>query len=148
MIQKIKQKLLVLGSLLVLALPVAIPAGVSAASSCDPNTPGSSNCITGGLCQGAQNLQVTATTAECTEQNSGGLQGTIKTIVNILSVVVGIVAVIMIIIGGFRYITSGGKQESVTAAKNTILYALIGLVIVALAQVIVRFVLTRTANAG
>jgi hypothetical protein len=148
MIQKIKNKLLVLSSLLVLALPVAIPVGVSAQSSCNPSNTAANNCITGGLCQGAQNLKVEPTTAPCTEQDPGGLQGTIKTIVNILSVVVGIVAVIMIIIGGFRYITSGGKQESVTGAKNTIMYALIGLVIVALAQVIVRFVLTRTANAG
>jgi hypothetical protein len=52
----------------------------------------------------------------------------------------------MIIIGGFRYITSGGKQESVTSAKNTILYAIIGLVIVALAQIIVRFVLSNSTN--
>jgi hypothetical protein len=148
MIQKLKSKLLILSSVIMLALAGLAPISASAASNCDPNSPGDTNCITGGLCQGAQNLQVSPTTAPCSEQNSSGLQGTIKTAVNILSVIVGIAAVIMIIIGGFRYITSGGKQESVTAAKNTILYAVIGLVIVALAQVIVRFVLTRTATAG
>jgi hypothetical protein len=52
----------------------------------------------------------------------------------------------MIIVAGFRYITSGGKQESVTGAKNTILYAVIGLIIVALAQIIVRFVLNKATT--
>ena len=61
---------------------------------------------------------------------------------------VGIIAVIMIIVGGFRYIASGGKQESITAAKNTILYAIIGLVIVALAQIIVKFVLEKSTTSG
>ena len=67
-------------------------------------------------------------------------------VINILSWVVGILSVIMIIIAGFRYVTSGGKNESVTGAKNTILYAIVGLVIVALAQVIVRFVLSNVGN--
>lgn len=141
MLQKLKNKLLVLASLLMFALPLSAPA----LAACSPGTTGNNDCIQGGLCQGAQGLSVTPGTQACTEQQSG-LQGTVTTVVNVLSVVVGIVAVIMIIIGGFRYVTSGGKQESVSAAKNTILYAVIGLVIVALAQVIVRFVLTRTTN--
>lgn len=64
-------------------------------------------------------------------------------IVNIFSVIVGIVAVIMIIYGGFRYITSGGEAANITTAKNVILYAIIGLVIVAFAQFIVKFVLAK-----
>lgn len=64
-------------------------------------------------------------------------------VVNIFSIVVGIVAVIMIIVGGFKYITSGGDSNSITSAKNTIIYALIGLVIVALSQFIVQFVLNK-----
>jgi hypothetical protein len=52
----------------------------------------------------------------------------------------------MIIVGGLRYVTSGGSDASVTGAKNTILYAVIGLVIVALAQVLVHFVLSNLAN--
>ncbi|MFO0781970.1 MAG: pilin [Candidatus Saccharimonadales bacterium] len=70
-----------------------------------------------------------------------GVEKTIKTIVNLLSFVVGAVAVIMIMVGGFRYITSGGGSEGVAAAKSTIIYALVGLVVVALAQVIVQIVL-------
>lgn len=78
-----------------------------------------------------------------TQPNNNNLDDTIQTIVNVLSAAVGVVAVIMIIIGGFRYVTSGGDSARVTSAKNTILYAIIGLVIAALAQVIARFVLTK-----
>jgi len=145
MIQKLKNKLLILSSFLAVALSVAVPSVALATSSCTAGTGGANDCIQGGLCQGAQNLQVSATAVQCQEQDTG-LTGIIKEVINVLSVVVGVVAVIMIIVGGFRYITSGGKQESVTAAKNTILYAVIGLVIVALAQIIVRFVLTKTTS--
>lgn len=104
--------------------------------------------INNGLCSGS-NLQFTENPGQC---NVAGTDATSKindivhTIVNLLSAVVGIVAVIMIIVGGFRYITSGGNDTSVTAAKNTILYAIIGLVVVALAQIIVRFTLSKLTN--
>jgi hypothetical protein len=52
----------------------------------------------------------------------------------------------MIVFGGFKYITSGGDSNNVSGAKNTIIYAIIGLVIVALAQLIVHFVLNQTSN--
>lgn len=61
--------------------------------------------------------------------------------INILSIVIGVISVIMVIIGGLKYITSAGDSGKVSSAKDTILYAVIGLVVVALAQVIVRFVL-------
>ena len=70
----------------------------------------------------------------------------IVTVINIFSLVVGVISVIMIIIGGLKYITSGGDSGNVTSAKNTILYAVIGLVIVALAQIIVRFVLAQVTD--
>lgn len=144
MIQKLKSKLLVLSAFLFLAVPFAAPVAVSA-QDCTSGSTTANDCIQGGLCSGAQTLTVAAGTQQCSEQDSG-LQGIIKTVVNILSIIVGVVAVIMIIVGGFRYITSGGSAEGITAAKNTILYALIGLVIVALAQIIVRFVLTKVTS--
>lgn len=67
----------------------------------------------------------------------------ITQIVNIFSIIVGIISVIMIIYGGFRYVTSGGDSNNVSNAKNTIIYAIIGLVVVALAQFIVQFVLDK-----
>lgn len=81
-------------------------------------------------------------------QNGTSVQSVITDVINILSFVVGVTAVIMIIIGGFKYITSGGDSGSVTGAKNTILYAIIGLVIVAVAQIIVRFVIRTATNPG
>jgi len=66
--------------------------------------------------------------------------------VNILSVVVGIAAVIMIMIGGFKYVTSGGDSSSISSAKQTITYALVGVVFAALAQFLVRFVLARATG--
>jgi Type IV secretion system pilin len=75
--------------------------------------------------------------------NSTKIENVIKTIINILSAIVGAVSIIMIIIGGFKYITSSGDSNNVSSAKNTIIYALVGLIIVAFAQVIVQFVLER-----
>jgi hypothetical protein len=75
--------------------------------------------------------------------SSGSVNSTIKIIINLFSFVVGVVAVIMIIIGGFKYVTSTGDSAKISSAKDTILYAVIGLVVVALSQVIVRFVLTK-----
>ena len=74
------------------------------------------------------------------------VNNTITSVINIFSVFVGIIAVIMIIVGGYRYITSGGDSTKVTSAKNTLLYAIIGLVIVALAQVIAQFVLNKATT--
>jgi cytochrome bd-type quinol oxidase subunit 2 len=70
----------------------------------------------------------------------------VKNVINILSLVVGIAAVVMIIIGGLRYVTSNGDSGQVGNAKNTILYAVVGLVVVALAQVIVRFVVSKATT--
>ena len=69
--------------------------------------------------------------------------GLIKKVVNLLLWAIGIVSVIMIIIGGIRYATSNGDSNNVTAAKNTIMYAVIGLVIAIFAYAIVNFVLTQ-----
>ncbi len=70
----------------------------------------------------------------------------IKTIINVLSLIVGAICIIMIVFGGFKYMTSGGESAGVSGAKNTILYAVVGLVVVLLAQAIVRFVFTRTTT--
>jgi hypothetical protein len=104
--------------------------------------------INNGLCSGAQ-FDFSNNPGACTSNSTDAtetISNIIHSIVNLLSVLVGIAAVIMIIIGGFRYITSGGNDASVTSAKNTILYAMIGLVVVALSQLIVRFTLNKLTN--
>ena len=77
--------------------------------------------------------------------NATRIENVIKTVINIFSAIVGAVSIIMIILGGFKYITSSGDSNNISSAKNTILYAIVGLVVVAFAQVIVQFVLERTA---
>jgi hypothetical protein len=123
---------------LMLVLGLAMPAAAQTAQ----------DEINNGLCSGS-NFELTDNPGQC---NTAGVDATtrinniVHTIVNLLSAVVGVVAVIMIIVGGLRYVTSGGNDTSVTSAKNTILYAVIGLVVVALAQIIVRFTLSKLTN--
>lgn len=75
---------------------------------------------------------------------NSAINSTIRNVINIFSVIVGVVAVFMVIIGGFKYVTSNGDSSQITSAKNTIIYAIVGLVVVAIAQILVRFVLTKT----
>ena len=144
MLQKIKNKIIVVASLTTLLMPV----GMITAAPAYADTPVSTNTIQKGLCNGSNVNNLNDPTADCDPKNiaaSDKLETKIAKAINIFSVIVGIVAVVMVIYGGFRYVTSGGKQESVTNAKNTLLYAVIGLVIVALAQAIVHFVLKSAA---
>ena len=67
----------------------------------------------------------------------------IKNVTNTMFFIIGAVSVIMLIYGGIRYTTSGGNANSVTAAKNTVIYSIVGLVISILAYAIVNFVVTN-----
>ncbi|MES2876057.1 MAG: pilin [Patescibacteria group bacterium] len=71
------------------------------------------------------------------------LQPQIQNAINVLLFIIGVVAVIMIILGGLRYILSNGDSAQITSAKNTILYAVIGLVVALLAYAIVNFVVVQ-----
>jgi hypothetical protein len=141
MIQKIKTAVLVLVSTVTMAgVPGLVVSGVASAACSDIQ-----HNINNGV-----NSALTGTGDQCevsTSAPTNSLASLAKTVVNILSLIVGILAVIMIIYGGLRYITSGGSSEGVGGAKNTIIYAIIGLVIVALAQLIVHFVLNAAFNA-
>jgi hypothetical protein len=67
--------------------------------------------------------------------------GVVPTIINIMLFIVGILSVIMLIYGGIRYTASGGKDEHIKTAKNTIMYAIIGLIVAILGYAIVNWVL-------
>lgn len=75
-----------------------------------------------------------------------GPSGILTVIINTAIGLVGIVATIMLIIGGFRYATSAGNEKAVTAAKQQIMYAIIGIIIVLIAFAITSFVLTSVAT--
>ena len=135
-----KSKILLIIGTAVLLSPVMVPAIASAQVT--------NQTIQSNLCAGT-NAQAAGSTTGCDSSSaSSTFDNIITTIINIFSIVVGGVSVIMIIVGGFRYIISGGNDSSVSGAKNTIIYALIGLVIVALAQLIVHFVLAKAIQAG
>lgn len=73
--------------------------------------------------------------------SQGDLIGAVRTIINILLMLAGLVAAIYLIIGGISYITSRGDEDKAEEAKNTILYAVIGLIVIGLSAAIVNYVI-------
>ncbi len=145
MIKKIKSYILSGTLLLTMAAPVLAP---SIASAAVPNCTGVPSSVAGGAS--------TASGGNITCDNGAGGDAAVTSsvgklatsVVNIFTIIVGAASVIMIIYGGFRYITSGGSSERIGAAKTTLIYAIVGLIIVGLAQILVHFVLSQAANTG
>lgn len=81
--------------------------------------------------------------AICGANKQGDFDVLMKNVINTILFVLGMIAVIMIVIGGIRYTTSNGESAQIQAAKNTIMYAVIGLVIAIMSYAIVNFVLER-----
>ena len=106
---------------------------------CPPNCAGGSN-----TCSKGQVLQGVEQAGSC---NGSGVQSTLGAAVNILSIIVGAAAVVMIVVSGYKYIISGGDSTKVASAKSTLIYALVGIAVAALAQLLVHFVLFN-ANAA
>lgn len=137
MIKKIQQFVtvgLLAFAMLVPAVSVPVMGGVASAD------------IAGAVCEGS--IAASNTGSNCTSQTDAnqGLREIARKVTNFFSILVGAISIIMLIYGGFRYITSGGDSSKVGNAKNTIIYAIIGLIIVVLAQVIVNFVITQTGQ--
>ncbi len=129
--RKIKQYLITIAALLSLSAPALLPATTYA------------DCPAGDSAKG-QVLNGVGETGGCSD---AGFSSAIKTIVNLISYIAGIIAVIMVVVAGIKYTTSGGDSGKVAAAKNTLIYALIGVAVAALAQFLVHFVLTQANNA-
>lgn len=133
--KKLLQKLIMpILAVMALALPVAAVAVTPVyAQDCDNGV--------------GKGIGLTNEDGSCADDDAeGGFGALVKRVINIFSIVVGAVSVIMIIIGGFRYVVSGGDSGGVSGAKNTILYAIVGLIIVLFAQVIVRFVFSNATQ--
>lgn len=121
-------KRVLLMGLAILALGISVAfAGFDAVSAAPKDEICKGVAITGGSCD--------------EDPETGGLDAAIKNIINIFSILVGTIAVIMIMVSGAKYINSGGDSGKVKSAKDTLIYAIIGIVIVALSQFIVQFVL-------
>lgn len=110
-------------------LAVSTPAVVMAATAKDS------------VCEG---VGLTTGTNGCAEPaDSPDVETTILNVIRLLGLIVGIASVIMIIFGGFRFITSSGDSAKIASARDTVLYAIVGLVVAALSQAIVAWVLSR-----
>ena len=85
-------------------------------------------------------IGINQTGGDCNETQ---VTSTISTAVNLISYVAGVVAIIMVIVSGFKFMTSAGDAGKVASARSTLVYALIGIGVAALAQIIVHFVLAN-----
>ncbi|NCU38955.1 hypothetical protein EOL96_07985 [Candidatus Saccharibacteria bacterium] len=79
----------------------------------------------------------------CASKDSEDATTLAQNLINLLLFLIGIVAVVMIVIGGFHYVVSNGDANKTAAAKNTILYSVIGLIVAILASFIVTFVVDQ-----
>src|SRR5688572_24496967 len=119
-----KKLFIALSILMVLALGTSLPvAAVDVFPNCDTN-PGNTVC-------------------QATNDKLFGPNSLWTRILDAFTFIIGAISVLMIIIGGIRYVTSGGDQAGVKAAKDTILYSVIGLIVAMLAYAIVHFVISN-----
>jgi hypothetical protein len=127
-------KKFVTGTVLAIALAVGFVAAGSPAYAAGPTDSAKTQVCTGvsGQAGGA-----------C---GTGGvdISKTLKGVLNLLTVIAGIIAVIMVVISGMKYTTSGGDPQAVSSAKRTLIYALVGVVVVAMSQFMVHFILAKT----
>ena len=123
---KIFTKILTAGMLMIGFLGVFTPA-VSAANGIDICSNGNENSV------------------YCKNKGSGETQvnGIIKTIVEVLLTAVGAISIIMIVIGGIMFALSSGDAQKAAKARNTVLYAVVGLAVSLFASAIVNFVFNR-----
>lgn len=128
---KKKLAILILGIFAPLALSSAAPAPASALFESSKQQ----------ACDGAS---LSDSGGDCTDDRGANrVEEVIQTVIDILTIIIGIAAVIMIIVNGFRFITANGDSGAITSARNGIIYAIVGLIIVAMAQAIVRFVVGK-----
>lgn len=131
MIKKLIILALVLLGSLVFALPPQSLQAQTLFPSCDGDAANSA------VCQGKDKPEK----PEC--NSFYGKCGVLTKAVSLVAIVTGVVAVVMIIIGGFKFVTASGDPANVKSAKNTILFAIVGLVVAAIGGAIIRFVIGR-----
>lgn len=91
-------------------------------------------------------LGVQSVQPEGVATNLLGEGGVFEIVANIMLTLISAVAVIMLIIGGLRYVVSGGDSSAIEGAKNTILYAIIGIVVAFLAYAAINFLTEQLVN--
>ncbi|MGV9002136.1 MAG: pilin [Candidatus Saccharimonadaceae bacterium] len=145
----IKKKLTgIVGALMLavatLVVPVVVPTSAYAVdTTCDSSNIGNPGTDTNSTLNG-----VNCAKGAGTPSTLFGTNSIFTTVVNVMLFIIGAICVIMLIWGGIRYTTSAGNSASVTSAKNTIMYAIIGLIIAFLAFAIVNWVLSSIGTAA
>ena len=127
----IKHLIVATSCLFVFALPAFASAQGVFSNACTGDTAGST------VCSSAKQTETT------TDNSFYGPNGVLIKVANIIATVTGVAAVIVIIVSGLRYILSNGESGKVTEAKDAILYALVGLVVIAAARLIIGLVVSK-----
>jgi hypothetical protein len=99
-----------------------------ASAACDPT---SGSAAQGAACAAGTNAPT----------NLFGNGSLFQAIANILIFLIGAVSVIMIIVGGLRMVISSGNPANVKSARETILYAIVGVVIAIMSYAVIHFIL-------
>lgn len=71
------------------------------------------------------------------------ITGVLKVAIDVLSLIAGVMAVVMIVLSGLRFVVGAGDSASIAGARRNLIFAIIGLVIVFIAQFIIPFILSR-----
>ncbi|HET7060359.1 MAG TPA: hypothetical protein VFH99_03540 [Candidatus Saccharimonadales bacterium] len=124
--------IIILATLITFSTPLMVAGGSAiAASVFQP-------CDVGGS---AQNTDVCGDVRQQNNTDANPIIKIIKAAIEVLSFIIGAAAVIGIVVSGIRMMTAGGNSESVASARSGLIYSLIGIAVVVLAQVLVAFVL-------
>lgn len=118
---------------------------IPALASCDAPVD-NQEAIQCGTCNANGSTGNTCDSAKATTEATTSINKTITTFINIITAIVGVISVVMIVVAGFRYTTSGGQADKIAGAKNALIYAIIGITIAVLAQIIAKFVLTEATK--
>jgi hypothetical protein len=102
-----------------------------------------SGIFTGVDCSGAASKSAVCKDKGSTENPVTGDNGLLSKITNIVAAVAGAAAVILILVSGIRFITAGGDANQASSARRTLIYALVGLVVIVLARAIIALVISK-----
>lgn len=127
-----RKAFLILGALLAIIMPSFCVVGI--ASAFDPFGQACEETNSAGICKDNQ---------EGANPLSTGNNGLLDQIITVLFLIAGVIAVIMIIVGGFQFVTSSGDSSKAAKGRTTLIYAVVGLVVVMMSATIVRFMVNK-----
>jgi hypothetical protein len=134
-----KMKLAILSIIVMLMGPTVMIVSTSTAAACAAG-------VSVSTCDACDGLNQVSSAQNC-DTGGKGVTSLLGVVVNILSLIVGAVSVVMIIIAGLKYVTSSGDSNNVGSAKSTLIYALVGLAVAVLAQLMARYVFSQATDA-